>query len=509
MTSTLPSTIESSPTGKPSNWRSVSSTSALALARLLPSGLATLASRGKWHPTPHLDLLTTKLVDLEQRRITRLLVELPPRHGKSNLCSHFFPAWYLGRNPNHNVILASYEADFAKTWGEKARDVLVEYGEDVFGLTVKQQFNRSSDWRVTDKLGRMRCVGVTGGIMGRGAHLLIIDDPVKDTVEASSETYRDRVWNWYTATARSRLEPNAIVIVIQSRWHQEDLIGRLRRQEALGGEKWDSLTLPAICEAEGDPLGRQVGDALWPERYSAETLDVHRRTIPEHWWNAQFQQRPTPPGGALAKTIWFESVQARPGGATVLRCRFWDCAGRKSGPGLGRIRAGSRPDWTVGALVARFGKMFYIEDIIRVQMSSGEVDKLIRQTAERDGVAVRVREEQEPGSSGLAVVESRKATLAGFNYRGVPSTMAKELRWQPMLVQAEVGNMKMVAGRWNDTFLAEVADAPHGSHDDQLDAVAGAFQEIALGGHVAAADVLAVGSQPEDFEEATHKRKIF
>lgn len=205
--------------------------------------------------------------------------------------------------------------------------------------------------------------------------------------------------------------------MISTRWHQEDLIGRLRRQEALGGEKWDALTLPAICEDENDPLGRQVGEALWPERFNASDLEAIRTTIPEHWWNALYMQRPTPPGGAIAKTVWFETVHARPGGANVLRCRFWDCAGRKRGPGLGRIRAGSGPDWTVGALVARLGKMFFIEDIIRVQESSGEVDKLIRKTAERDGVAVRVREEQEPGSAGLAVIESRKATLARFNYR--------------------------------------------------------------------------------------------
>jgi predicted phage terminase large subunit-like protein len=371
----------------------------------------------------------------------------------------------------------------------------------VFGLKVRTQFNRSSDWRIEGHTGRMRCVGVVGGITGRGANLLIIDDPIKDALEASSETYRDRAWNWYTSTARTRLEPNGVIIVIQTRWHQEDLIGRLKRQATLGGEQWDSLTLPAICETPGDAMGRQVGEALWPDRYNTEGLRSIKESIPEHWWNALYQQRPTPPGGALAKTIWFKVVMARPAGH-LTRCRFWDCGG-------GEKQQGSSSDPTVGALVARKGNEFYIEDIIRVFYSSGDVDKLIRQTAERDGQSVLVREEQEPGSAGLAIINMRKKTMAGFNYRGVPSTHAKQLRWQPMLVQAEVGNVFMVGAPWNSMFLGEVGDAPYGSHDDQLDAVSGAFQVVAIGGSsLAASDLLSIGGKPEDWEAAT-QRKIF
>jgi predicted phage terminase large subunit-like protein len=497
--------MSSLPTGLPPTrtlppWQSNSSISPLVLARALPSGLAHLASRGQWVTAPHLNILTQKLVDLEQRRITRLLVEMPPRHGKSNLCSQYFPAWYLGRNPNHNVILASYETGYASTWGEKARDTLSEYGGAVFGLAVRRQFNKASDWRIDGHEGRMRCVGVTGGITGRGANLLVIDDPIKDALEAASETYRNRAWNWYTSTARTRLEPNAVVVVIQTRWHQEDLIGRLRKQEALGGERWESLTLPAICEQPGDALNRQPGDALWPWRYTAEALLTLKRTIPEHWWNALYQQRPTPPGGALAKTIWFKPVHARPAGHAI-RCRFWDVGG-------GEQEGRSDPDWTVGALVARKGHEFFIEDIIRVQMSSGDVDKLILQTAQRDGKAVLIREEQEPGSAGKAIINFRKRTLAGFNYKGVPSTQEKALRWQPMLIQAEVGNMFMVVSRWNDAFLAEVGDAPYGSNDDQLDAVSGAFAVAAEGSVLAASELLAVGGQPGDWD-AANPRKMF
>lgn len=475
------------------------------LARALPSGLAFVGSRAKWRPAPHLDLLTKKLVALEQRRITRLFVEMPPRHGKSNLCSHFFPAWYLGRHPDHNVMLASYQGTFAQLWGERARDVLVEYGPEVFGIRPHSQRKAASDWRIAGHLGRMRCTGVTGGITGRGADLLIIDDPIKDAVEASSEIYRERTWDWYTSTARTRMEPGGIIIVIQTRWHQEDLIGRLRRQATLGGEQWDSVTLPALAE-DGDLLGRAPGEALWPERFTAEQLLAIKNGMPSHWWNALFQQRPTPPGGALAKTVWFPVVHALP--PNLRRCRFWDIGGdAKKGTG--------DPDWTVGALVARSPDgRFFIEDIIRVQYTSADVEKLIVQTAHTDGHDVPIREEQEGGSSGLAIINQRKRALAGFNYSG-QRPLGKPGGWTPMLIQAEVGNVFMFHDRgckcgsmgrgepgWNAKFLAEVADAPHGSHDDQLDGVAGAMHYLSQVDPTPASDIFSIGGETDELKQA-------
>ena len=346
----------------------------------------------------------------------------------------------------------------------------------------------------------MQCVGMTGGITGRGANLLIIDDPIKDALEASSEVYRDRAWNWYAATARTRLEPDAVVLVIQTRWHQEDLIGRMREQAALGGEQWDSLTLPALCEAPGDPLGRAPGEALWPERYNVQALADIKKTIPAHWWNALYQQRPTPPGGALAKAVWFPITPALPYGPHEA-CRFWDIGGSEK-------RSGADPDYTVGAKVVRKDDKFFISDIVRVQASAGDVNALIAQTAMLDGVECAIREEQEPGSAGIAIIAMRKKALIGFNYRGVPSTAAKELRWQPLLVQAEVGGVQLVQGDWNGAFLAEVSAAPHGGHDDQLDATAGAFAELTRRSTISATDLLKIGGDRTETRAAT-PRKIF
>jgi len=312
---------------------------------------------------------------------------------------------------------------------------------------------------------------------------LIIDDPVKNADEALSETYRQRHWDWYASTARTRLEPGGVVLMIMTRWNQDDLAGRVlaRAKADPRAEQWEEVRLPALAEPtieKPDALGRLPGEALWPWRYDREALLSIKASTTEHWWNALFQQRPTPPGGSIAKGVWFPIVGALPAGYPIRRCRFWVCAGTEA-------KRGEDPDWTCGARVAQIGPFYYIEDIIRVRLSAGDVDTLIKQTAALDGPTCLVREEQEPGSSGLAVIAARRLGLAGYDYRGVPSHGAKESRWSPMLVQAEVGNVRILvpaAGRedWVPAFFAEVNDAPYGAHDDQLDAVSGAFNAVAL-----------------------------
>jgi predicted phage terminase large subunit-like protein len=187
----------------------------------------------------------------------------------------------------------------------------------------------------------------------------------------------------------------------------------------------------------------------------------------------QLQQRPAPPGGSMFQREWFEIVDARPS-EIESRCRFWDCAATE-------VSATSKdPDWTVGALVSRAWGVYFVEDIIRVRQSPAAVDALMFETAKADGTSVVIREEEEPGSAGKTVIAARTRRLAGYNYRGVPASGAKTLRWQPLAIQAEVGNVKLVAGAWNRAFRDEASVAPNGAHDDQLDAVSGAFSSVAL-----------------------------
>lgn len=195
-----------------------------------------------------------------------LIIEAPPRHGKSEFISRYLPAWYVARYPERRVILASYAAEFARSWGRKARALVEEFGPEWFGVEVSKEQHAAVDWELADHGGGMVTAGVGGPLTGRGAHLMIIDDPVKNDEEALSERTREHHWDWWQATASTRLEPGGVAIVMATRWHKDDLTGRLLRAASDGeGEPVTRVCLPAIA-TDGDYLGRQPGEPLWPER---------------------------------------------------------------------------------------------------------------------------------------------------------------------------------------------------------------------------------------------------
>lgn len=217
----------------------------------------------------------------------RLIITMPPRHGKSHIVSERFPAWHLGRNPEHHVIVASYAADLANKFSKRAR-ALVEHQatrETFPQFRLDPDAQAVQDWGTTAG-GGFRAAGVGGGITGMGAHVLVIDDPIKDAEEAHSPTIREKVWEWYTSTAYTRLLPGAGVLVIMTRWHGDDLVGRLLKQ---GG--WEVAHYPAIADEEEEH--RAAGDALHPERYDLAQLQSIREAIGSYYFSALYQGRPT------------------------------------------------------------------------------------------------------------------------------------------------------------------------------------------------------------------------
>ena len=250
-------------------------------------------------------------MDTIQGRTEKILViEAPPRHGKSELISRYLPAWFLGRWPEKKVVLATYGAAFSSGWGRKAKYTMQEFGH-LFGVRINPDKESAADWETTEG-GGMVSVGVGGPLMGRGADLMIVDDPLKSAEEAISETTRQAQWDWWQSTASTRLEPEGIVIVIMQRWHRNDLAGRLIDEAAHDGMPVRRLTLRAIAEHD-DPLGRQPGEPLWPVRYDAAALDEIHRSKDDYWWLAQYQQRPTRhenaqwPDSYFSPDIWCDS----------------------------------------------------------------------------------------------------------------------------------------------------------------------------------------------------------
>jgi predicted phage terminase large subunit-like protein len=441
-----------------------------------PADFAEYVSRGSWRRAAHLKLLSDKLAELEARGIRRLIVTMPPRHGKTQLCSRAMPAWYLLKHPTHRVILASYGERFARGHGRQAREYLEEFGHH-WDVSVKSTTRAANEWELASG-GGMITVGIGGPITGRGADVLIIDDPVKNEKEAASPVVQQNHWEWFQATARTRLEPDGVIILIQTRWHENDLAGRILAEE---GHEWEMLNLPALAE-EDDPLGRIPGQALWPERFDENALDdirlgavdpktgQRRGGMSEYWWAALYQQHPGPRDGSLFKRAWFRIVDAVP--QLGYRVRFWDLAASD-------VVKGGDPDWTAGVkMFIDQDKQVFIEDVVRFRASPLEVRKVLRQTAELDGIDVEIYAEQEPGSSGKSYIDNlRREVFQGFSFqpliarqRGSKITLAG-----PLSAQAEAGNVCLLRAAWNQEFLREAEGFPHGSHDDQIDAAASGY----------------------------------
>lgn len=251
----------------------------------------------------HHRLIGDALNAVETGDVTRLMIFMPPRHGKSELASRKFPAYCLGRNPTWEVIAASYNADLANDFGRDVRDVVnSSESQRLFPALTLRQDSRAVDRWHTGAGGAYRAVGVGTAATGRGADLFLIDDPFKDRADADSETIRDRVWSWYRSTAYTRLSPDGRIVLIQTRWHEDDLAGRLLENQE-GGDKWEVLDLPALSKA---------GEALWPERFDEERLQRIKANIGPREWSALYQQRPQPDEGGFFQRAWFQTWLEKP-----------------------------------------------------------------------------------------------------------------------------------------------------------------------------------------------------
>jgi len=249
------------------------------LAIASPACFAKTASEGAWKCFPHLALLDRYLMMAISGKCPRLIIQMPPQHGKSNLISEYLPVWFLGHFPDKAVMLASYEADYAATWGKKSRRIMEQWGPALFNVEVSKDSRRADNWEISGRRGIMQTAGINGPVVGKRAHLLIIDDPVKNSKDAMSPTLRETCKDWFRTCSSTRLQKSAVVIIVQTRWHEDDLAGWLQTEFP---RRWKVLNLPAIAwgpgdlpEEEkgfGDPLNRKPGQALCPQLHPISNL---------------------------------------------------------------------------------------------------------------------------------------------------------------------------------------------------------------------------------------------
>lgn len=434
-------------------------------------GLAYLASNRTYALPPHLALLDDHLCRLARGEIKRLMVFMPPRHGKSELCSKYFPAWFIGRY-RKRVILTSYEATFAASWGRLARDVLSEWGPDVFGVRVSQRSAAGDWWELEGAQGQrgaMMTAGVGGAITGKGADLLIIDDPVKNAAEAQSATARENAWRWYTSTAYTRLEPGGAVLVIQTRWHDDDLSGRILH-ESERADEWTVLSLPALAETDEcypvagcDAFTRREGEALWPARFNAERLAAIRQDVGGRDWAALYQQHPTPDGGMIFHREWFRTYRELPALSQVVQTV--DTA----------FKTGVASDYSVIATWGTDGVNFYLLDVWRARVEYPDLERaMIAQAAKHKPQAVLV----EDAASGQSALQSLRRTTSLPLIPRKPLG-SKESRAAGVSPLVEAGKVYVPEhAEWLADWLEEHIAFPMAAHDDTVDTTCYALEYL-------------------------------
>lgn len=453
-----------------------------------------MASEGAWIVAPHLSLLSQKIVDVSTGRCPRLIVTMPPRHGKSELISKYTPAWFLGNFPDKKVMLASYADTFAAQWGRKSRELLEEWGPKLWGVRLSVDSKGGQQWEVATKKGGKRAdgvmvtAGVGGGLTGKGAHLLIIDDPVKNAEEAQSERIREAHHDWWKSTARTRLQAGAGVILVMTRWHEDDLAGRLLMDEVEGGDKWEILNLPGLCEDSAiDPLGREEGDPLWPEFFDVEWMAATKRAMGTYWFTAMYQQRPAPADGMLFKRQNFNyyikhevtdptqgqlvTVYHRNKPTEILDTHFCtkfttvDVAASEK----------EQADYTVAATwMVTPSKDLLLWDLERVKFDGPDVLPFLR----------RIYFEQRPAIMGIERLGYGLTIIQELLREGLPVVRLepdkdKITRALPACARYEEHRVFHPRGpSWVDDFESELLVFPNGKHDDQVDAAAYAALQL-------------------------------
>jgi predicted phage terminase large subunit-like protein len=433
-----------------------------------PAQFALWTSGGRWLPASHLELLDQALVEALDAaaagRLDGLAVSMPPQHGKSELCSKFLPAWFLGTHPDQRVILVGYEADFAASWGRKARVVLEEYGY-LFGVAVSPCSSAARRWDIAGREGGMSAAGVGGPITGKGAHLLIIDDPIKNDEEARSASFRQKQWEWWQSVASTRLRPGGLVVLIQTRWHRDDLTGRILDQAAAAGRPWRQIRLTAIAE-ENDPLGRAPGEALWPEMYPLEKLEAIRATHTNYCWRAMYQQAPVTDGSTewpdtyFGPGIWFEEWPAT-----------WRCRTVALDPSKGSDAKFGDYSAFVKLLVDAEGRYYVDADLARMNTQAlVEQAVEIQRTFVPDGFAVEVNQFQQLLADELdRFAHSRRVWIPLVPIDNHVNKFVRIRRLTSLLAKGQIRFKARSIGA--KLLVEQLREFPHGDHDDGPDAL--------------------------------------
>jgi len=408
----------------------------------------------RYRTARHHRIIANQLERVERGEIDRLMLLVPPRHGKSELASIRLPAWFLGRQSHKQFLSVSATAELASDFGRVVKNTIdsPEY-RAVFDTRLAEDSQAKGKWHTSDG-GIYYAVGIGGSVLGRGGDCILIDDPYSSMQDAMSELTRKNVWDWYTGTAYNRLMPGGSIVVINHRMHEDDLCGRLLAQQAAGGDKWEVVELPAINAS---------GEALWPDAYPLEALERIRKNSQARFWSALYQQRPAPEEGDYFKVDWLKPYEKAPSLNTLRVYGGSDYAVTADGG-----------DYTVHAVVGLDpeGRM-YLLDLWRKQASSDEWIEAFCDLV-KQWKPMGWAEEQGQIRSGIGPFLDRRQRERGayvfrdqFPTRGDKAIRAQSIRGRMALE----GLYVPVHAPWYPELRSELLSFPAGKHDDQVDAL--------------------------------------
>ncbi len=422
----------------------------------------------------HHKVMAKKFRDIAEGKIKRLIVNMPPRHTKSEFASYLLPAWFLGKFPNKKIIQCSNTAELATGFGRKVRNLVgsEQYAKVFPNVSLRQDSKAAGRWS-TNHNGEYFAIGVGGTVTGKGADLLIIDDPHSEQearLAASSPEIFDSVYEWYTSGPRQRLQPGGSIVIVMTRWSKKDLTGRIL-QSALerDGEKWELIEFPAILPSE---------NPLWPEFWSYEELAALRDELPPAKWNAQYQQSPTSEEGALIKRDWWKIWDKEDPPSCDYILQSWDTAFSKS----------ERADYSA---VTTWGVFYHNENPEDANIILLDAMKKRMEFPELKETALRFYNEWEPDSFIVEAKASGAPLIYELRAMGIPVQEFTPTRGNDKIVRVNAISDLFASGkvwappkRWAEEVIEELAAFPNSDHDDFVDSTSQALLRFRKGGFI-------------------------
>ncbi|MGX5634369.1 phage terminase large subunit [Bacillus thuringiensis] len=415
-----------------------------------------------------------------------IAINMPPRHSKSMTITETLPSYYLGNFPEDRVIEISYSDTFARRFGKKNKEKVKQYGADLFDIHISKESSAHDEWLLDNEIGGMISRGVLSGITGMGADLMIIDDPIKNREEADSETHRGKIWDEWIDSFSTRLHPGAIVILILTRWHEDDLQGRLLSKEYGEPLPWQVYNLPLEAE-EDDVIGRAVGEPLWPERYGLEFIQERKR-YPSSF-NSLYQGRPTAAEGNLLKRIWWKYYDILP--KMVHTIMSIDAT----------FKDEADSDFVCIQVWGKNGADMYLIDNLKARMNFPTTLQAIRNMVRKHPKAhAKLVEDKANGPAIIAMLKNEIGGIIAVNPQG-----GKVARVNAVSPYIESGNVYLPRhASWVHDFVEECASFPQGKNDDQVDTMSQALNRF-IYYH---SNEKVIPKEPQTLEEKVHRHII-